>query len=420
MKPSTVASRPRGTEDVLPEAAVSWRRVERIAADLAARYGFGEIRTPSFEHRELIHHVGESTDVVQKETYDFTDRGGRALTLRPEGTAPVVRACLEGGLFARGFPVKVYYVTLSAFRYERPQAGRLREHHQFGCEVFGAPGPAADAELMALLAAFLAEAGIREASARLNSIGCPVCRPAYREALVGYYASRAETLCGDCRRRLEQNPLRLLDCKVDREAALGAPHALDHLCADCGAHLAELRALLEAAGVPYSIDHLLVRGFDYYTRTVFEFVHGGIGAQAALGGGGRYDGLVESLGGPPTPAAGFALGLERLLLALEQEGAVAEPDAPCQLFVAGPAARALPLALEARRAGLRADFDPLGRSLKAQFRHADRLGARFVAVLEADGGPAATLRDMEAKTQREIARAALVGAVRAALASRGG
>ncbi len=405
---------------MLPEAAPSWRRVERIAHGLAARYGFGEIRTPSFEYSELIHHVGESTDVVQKETYDLADRGGRALTLRPEGTAPVVRACLEGGLFARGFPVKVYYVTLSAFRYERPEAGRLREHHQFGCEVFGVPGPAADAELMALMAAFLAEAGIREASARLNSIGCPVCRPAYREALVGYYASRADALCGDCRRRLEQNPLRLLDCKVDRDAALGAPHALDHLCADCSAHLAELRALLEAAGVPYSIDHLLVRGFDYYTRTVFEFVHGGIGAQAALGGGGRYDGLVEALGGPPTPAAGFALGLERLLLALEQEGAVAEPDAPCQLFVAGPAARALPLALEARRAGLRADFDPLGRSLKAQFRHADRLGARFVAVPEAGGGPAVTLRDMEAKTQQEVVHDALVSAVRGALAARGG
>lgn len=414
MKQNAVASRPRGTEDVLPEAAGAWRRIEGIARDLAAQYGFGEVRTPSFEHTELIHHVGESTDVVQRETYDFSDRGARGLTLRPEGTAPVVRAALEGGLFARGLPVKVYYLTMSAFRYERPEAGRLREHHQFGAEIFGAPGPAADAELMALMAAFLAEAGIRDASAHLNSIGCPVCRPAYREALVAYYSARTATLCADCQRRLAQNPLRLLDCKPDREAALGAPHAADHLCAACRDHLDGLCALLQVAGVPFEIDHLLVRGFDYYTRTVFEFVHGGIGSQAALGGGGRYDGLVEALGGPATPAAGFGLGMERLLLALRQEGRAADPDAPCELFVAGPTAAALRLTMAARRAGLRADFDPLGRSLKAQFRYADRLGARIVAVLpEADHG-AVTLRDMVAKTQRDVAADRVVDELRQA------
>ena len=396
---------------MLPADAPGWQRLEGLARELAGRYGFGEIRTPSFEHTELIHRVGESTDVVQKETYDFIDRGGRSLTLRPEGTAPVVRACLQGGLFGGGLPVKVFYVTMPAFRYERPEAGRLRQHHQFGCECFGAAGPVADAELMLLMADYLRAAGIRSAVAHVNTIGCPVCRPAYRAALQAYYRDLLPTLCADCNRRFAQNPLRLLDCKVDRAAALGAPHAADHLCPDCAAHFAGLRHLLEAAGLEYELDHLLVRGFDYYTRTVFELVHAGIGSQAALGGGGRYDGLVESLGGAPLPAAGFGLGMERLLAALAQEGHAAPPAAGCDLFVAGEdTTGAFSLCTEARQAGLSAEMDPLGRSLKAQFRHADRLGARHVAILQGPDAPV-VLRNMQTRGQRDVPRAGVVAAV---------
>ena len=406
--------RPRGTEDMLPADAPRWQRLERIARELATRYGFGEIRTPSFEHTELIHRVGESTDVVQKETYDFPDRGGRSLTLRPEGTAPVVRACLQGRLFGGALPVKVFYVTMPAFRYERPEAGRLRQHHQFGCECFGAAGPVADAELMLLLGDYLRQAGIGRAVAHLNSIGCPACRPAYRQALQDYYRPLLPALCADCQRRFTQNPLRLLDCKIDRSAALGAPHAADHLCAACAEHFTALRALLDGAGLPYALDHLLVRGFDYYTRTVFEFVHDGTGGEVTLGGGGRYDGLVESLGGPSLPAAGFGLGMERLLVALAQEGREPAAAAACDLFVAGEDPLAVfALCTEARHAGLAAELDPLGRSLKAQFRHADRLGARQVAVVGAEGHPV-VLRDMRAGTQRDVVRDALVAAAAAA------
>ena len=403
--------RPRGTEDILPADAHRWRHLEGIARDQAGRYGFGEIRTPAFEYTELIHRVGVSTDVVQKETYDFADRGGRSLTLRPEGTAPVVRACLQAGLFGGSLPVKVAYVSMAAFRYERPEAGRLRQHHQFGCECFGVPGPTADAELMLLLADFLAAAGIRSAVAHCNTIGCAECRPSYRQALQAYYRDLLPTLCADCRRRFEQNPLRLLDCKIDREAALGAPRATDHLCAACGEHFQGLRALLAAGGLTYEVDHLLVRGFDYYTRTVFEFVHAGIGSQAALGGGGRYDGLVESLGGAPLPAAGFGVGMERLLGALALEGRGDGPAEGCDLFVTGEdTAAVFALCAEARRAGVTAEFDGLGRSLRAQFRHADRLGARLVAILQGGDRPVA-LRDMRTRQQRDIPRPAIVAAV---------
>ena len=414
-----VTTRPRGTLDVLPDEAGRWQRVERLARAWAGRYGFGEIRTPTFEHTELIHRLGASTDVVQKETYDFTDRGGRQLTLRPEGTAPAVRALLQAGAFAKALPVKVFYVTLSAFRYERPQAGRLREHHQFGGEVFGAEGPEADAELMALMYDFLSAAGIRGAVAHLNSIGCEVCRPRYREALQAYYRPRLAELCADCQRRFDQNPLRLLDCKIDRAAAEGAPHAADHLCVGCAEHFAGLRALLDRAGVPVEPDHLLVRGFDYYTRTVFEFVHGGLGAQSALGGGGRYDGLVAALGGPRVPAAGFGLGMERLLLALEREGGSGTDTPLCDLFVAGEDRGAVfALCVRARREGLVAEFDPLGRSLKAQFRHADRLGARHVAVVPGDGATV-TLRDMASHEQRDLPAREVLEAVRRAGATTG-
>ncbi len=411
MAAAVMVGRPRGTEDVLPAQSGRWQRAERIAREFAGRWGFGEIRTPTFEHTELIHRVGESTDVVQKETYDFADRGGRQLSLRPEGTAAVVRACLQGGLVAQGLPVKVYYLSMSAFRYERPEAGRLREHHQFGCETLGAPGPAADAELVSLLGDYLAAVGIHAAVAHVNSIGCQECRPRYREALRAYYGAHLAELCADCRRRLDQNPLRLLDCRVDRALALQAPRAVDFLCADCAAHHASLGRLLDAAGLAWEQDHLLVRGFDYYTRTVFEFVHGGLGAQSGLGGGGRYDRLVAELGGPDIPAAGFGLGLERLLLALEKEGQTGGDAPACSVLVAGDdVEQAFAMATALRRSGLQADFDPLGRSLKAQLRHASRLGARFVAIL---GAPdeAVVLRDMALRQQRPVQRDGLAAAV---------
>jgi len=406
-------TRARGTEDVLPAAAGRWTRLERIARELAARHGFGEVRTPIFEHTELVHRVGASTDVVQKETYDFSDRGGRSLTLRPEGTAPVVRACLQGRLLDQGLPVKLCYVTLAAFRYERPEAGRLRQHHQFGCETFGAPGPVADAELAVLLGEFLEAAGIRGAVAHVNSIGCAACRPGYREALRDYYRPRLSGLCGDCQRRFEQNPLRLLDCRVDRDAALGAPHAVDHLDPDCAAHHAALLRLLGAAGVPARQDHLLVRGFDYYTRTVFEFVQGGESEGAvSLGGGGRYDDLVAELGGPRMPAAGFGVGMERLLLALDRQGEASADARSCDVLVAGEPEAAFALCATLRRGGLAAEFDPLGRSLKAQLRYADRLQARFVAILGPGG---VTLRDMAQHAQREVAAEAVAAEVAAVI-----
>ncbi len=374
-------ARPRGTEDVFPEAAARWRALEAVCHGLARRYGYGELRTPTFEHSEVFHRfLGDATDVVQKETYDFKDRGERELTLRPEGTAGAVRAFLQAGLQGGALPRKLCYVTLSAFRYERPQAGRLREHHQFGCEAFGSADPTTDAELIALVADLLRELGVRDFAVRLNSIGDPACRPAYLEALRDYYRPLLPGLCHDCQVRFDHNPLRLLDCKKDREAVAGAPRPADHLCADCAAHFATLRGYLDDIGIDHTIDHTLVRGFDYYTRTVFEFVSGELGAQNSILGGGRYDGLVESMGGPPVPAAGFAVGMERLLTVAST---LAAPDPALDVYVASDDRREALAACQAlRRAGLAADMDPLSRSLRAQMRAADRSGAR-VAVIRA-------------------------------------
>jgi histidyl-tRNA synthetase len=410
--------RPRGTEDVLPAEAARWQALEAVCRALARRYGFGELRTPTFEHSEVFHrHLGDATDVVQKETYDFTDRGGRALTLRPEGTAGAVRAFLQAGLHGGPLPCKLYYVTLSAFRYERPQAGRLREHHQFGCEVFGSGEPATDAELIALVADLLTELGVRDFTVRLNSIGDAACRPVYLQALRAYYEPLLPGLCADCQARFQRNPLRLLDCKRDREAVAGAPRSVDHLCADCARHFAALRAHLDDLGIPHVVDHALVRGFDYYTRTVFEFVHGSLGAQNSVLGGGRYDGLVAAMGGPALPAAGFAVGMERLLAVAAGFG---PPPPGLDVFVvAGDARPALRLCQALRRAGLAADMDPLGRSLRAQMRAADRAGATWVAILgerELAAGQVALRRLRgDDRSQREVPLAALLAAPRQTL-----
>lgn len=401
--------RPRGVDDLLPDAAGAWQRLDVVARAVCRRFGFHEIRTPIFEHTDLfLRGVGEDTDIVAKEMYTFVDRAGRSLTLRPEGTAGAVRAYIEGGLQAAPQPVKLFYSSAPMFRYDRPAVGRYRQFHQTGVEVFGAASPAADAEVIALAHTLFAEAGLPRAEVRLNSVGCPTCRPTYRERLLAYYRPHLGNLCADCRVRYERNPLRLLDCKVPSCASLaaGAPAVSEALCAGCAAHFAALRELLSAADVPFATDPGIVRGLDYYTRTVFEVVSGDGGA---LCGGGRYDGLVETLGGPAVAAVGFALGIERLLDALVRaRGRAADGDGP-DVFVVGTGDGALPDALRVasglRAAGLSAEFDLAGRGIRAQMRHADRIDARFVAVLgeeEAARGVVA-VREMRTGAQEDVA-----------------
>lgn len=409
--------RPRGTQDIGPDEVRRWQWVESAARETARHFGFHEARTPTFEEAALFERgVGDTTDVVQKEMYRFRDRGDRLMSLRPESTAGIVRAFVENHWEAPGLPVKLYYIQ-SHFRYERPQQGRYREHHQFGVEVFGAPGAQADAEVILLAVRFLERLGAGQLRVLLNSIGCEVCRPAYRAALVAYYAPRVDTLCPDCQRRLEHNPLRLLDCKVPADQALksGAPRSREYLCATCTEHEGTLTAHLTALGVPWQVDATLVRGLDYYTRTVFE-VHGQEGF--AIVGGGRYDRLMAELGGPSTPGVGFGLGIERLLHYLESAGLSPPVDPSPRVFVAARDEQARRMAWvvadRLRQAGIAAEWDLLDRSLKAQFRIADRAGASHVVIL----GPAelstdsASVRDLRTSQQVIVPMDALVGAIR--------
>ncbi|MHB0869996.1 MAG: histidine--tRNA ligase, partial [Chloroflexota bacterium] len=318
---------PRGTQDVLPEDEKYWRYVEDTATRLAGQFGYGLIRTPTFEDTSLfVRGVGESTDIVTKEMYSFEDKGGESLTLRPEGTAPVLRAYLEHGMASRPQPVKMYYL-MSMYRYDRPQAGRFREFHQFGAEAVGDGAPQVDAEVILLVWRFFESLGLRDLTLQLNSIGCPHCRPAYLETLVRHFTAHQMKLCHDCQRRLELNPLRLLDCKNEQcqPAILSAPASAGHLCDECQDHFAELRQILDAFNLPVILNPRLVRGLDYYTKTVFEVWPAAVGAQSALGGGGRYDGLMEQLGGKPTPGIGFATGIERIILKLKEQG-IPVPD----------------------------------------------------------------------------------------------
>ncbi len=320
----------KGTMDILPEEAVTFRHLENIMREEAANYGFGEIRTPTFEWTELfVRGVGDTTDVVQKEMYTFADRDEeRSITLRPEGTAGVVRALIENGKHADTMPQKFYYLV-NCFRHEKPQAGRSREFFQFGTEMFGASDPASDATVIALAASVLRRIGLRSIRLHINSIGCASCRPAYREALVRHFSAHREELCDTCRDRLERNPLRLLDCKspICSAIAAKAPRTVDHLCPDCRTHFDTLTKTLDRMGIEYVIDPAIVRGLDYYTRTVFEFIAEGIGAQSTVCGGGRYDGLVSSLGGPELPGIGFGMGITRVILAMQAEG-ILPPAAP--------------------------------------------------------------------------------------------
>lgn len=407
---------PRGTRDILPAETQKWQYVESVFRDMCALYGFEEIRTPTFEHTELfVRNLGETTDVVSKEMYNFETKGGRKLTLRPEGTAPTVRAYVTHNLGAV-LPVnKVYYIA-RIFRFERPQAGRYREHTQLGVEVFGSIDPALDAEVISFAAGFFCEVGIDQFELKLNTIGCPKCRPEHRKALMDFVESRLGDLCETCKDRYERNPLRMLDCKEERcQAALtDAPVMIDYVCEECRDHFAKVRAYLTEMAIPFVLDNKLVRGFDYYTKTAFEFVSGELGAQNAIGGGGRYDNLVEEIGGAPTPAIGFGLGLDRLLLTLDAMQVQLPLQPRNAVFVAGLGEAGHEAAVKTvcglRRNGVAADMDYTGRSLKAQMKVANKLGARFVVIIGDDeiAGDTVTLRDMSSSEQKSLPTSELV------------
>ena len=402
---------PKGTKDVLPADSYRWQYIEGAARKIAARYALKEVRTPTFEHTELFNRgVGDTTDIVNKEMYTFLDKGGRSVTLKPEGTAGVARTFIENGMAGGVLPAKMYYLT-PAFRYERPQAGRLREFHQFGVEFFGASAPEADAELILLVDSFLRELGISSLSLRLNSIGCKHCRPKYNEALRDYFRPHLSELCETCRSRFEKNPLRMLDCKEEgcRQIAAGAPRILDYLCDDCASHFESLKAMLTENGVSYEIDPNIVRGLDYYSKTVFEFVSTAIGAQGTVCGGGRYDTLIENLGGSPTPAVGFAVGIERLILLMQNTGVPFGEEPTVTVYLAGmdePSRKqAFAIAQELRRNGVSAEIDLMGRSIKAQFKYAGKTGAKYVAVIgsnELENG-VMSVKNMSTSTSETVA-----------------
>ena len=379
----------KGTQDVLPPYGDALRILENTLLELARNRGYSEIRTPVFEATELFSRgVGGTSDIVQKEMYTFMDKGGRSLTLRPEGTAGVVRALLERGLFNEAMPQKLSYI-ISCYRYEKPQAGRYREFRQFGAECFGASSPAADGELIALVSAIFAALAL-PIRLEINSIGCPKCRPDYHRALKEYFVKHAENLCRTCQERLERNPLRILDCKspICGGVAQNAPKGLDYLCKECEVHFSGLQDFLQALSIEYTVNPRIVRGLDYYTKTVFEFITDAIGAQGTVCGGGRYDGLVEELGGGSLPAIGFAMGLERLELLLQASGKKPPIPAPCTLYIVpmGDAATkyAASLCEKLRSSGVHAQFDLMVRSVKAQMKYAGKIGAAYTAVLGGD------------------------------------
>lgn len=402
---------PKGTKDVLPQESYKWQYVEQLARRITALAGYREIRTPVFEHTELfLRGVGDTTDIVQKEMYTFTDKGNRSVTLKPEGTAGAVRAFLEGGMPSNPQPTKMYYLSIPVFRYEKPQSGRLREHHQFGVEVFGAQDASVDAEVINLALTLLDEAGLKQLRLNINSIGCDKCRPQYNELLKEYLRGNADSMCDSCKERMERNPLRALDCKEESCKAIvkDAPLMIDHLCGECSAHFEELQKYLDALGIAYSVNPFIVRGLDYYTKTVFEIISDSIGAQGTVCGGGRYDKLLKQVGGPDMPGIGFGMGIERLLLVMENEGIEIEKPALTDVFLCthGEAARlrAAVLVNGLRRAGIKADMDHCARSIKAQFKYADKIGAKFVAVIGEDEmkDGTAVLKTMETGEERVV------------------
>lgn len=400
----------KGTKDVLPKDVHKNQYIEATALDIASKFGYKEIRTPVFEHTELFQRgVGDTTDVVQKEMYTFDDKGGRSITLRPEVTAGAVRSYLENGLCNEALPQKVCYLT-SCYRYEKPQAGRLREFHQFGVECFGSASPLADAEIIALAKSLFDTLGVKDLSLEINSIGCPTCRAEYRKALKEYFSSRKDELCDTCKSRLDRNPMRILDCKspICHEIAEGAPVVIDYLCDECKEHFENVQKYLKAQNIEYTINPQIVRGLDYYTKTVFEFVSNSIGAQGTVCGGGRYDGLVEELGGQHTPSLGFAMGIERLMLLMEAQGCeFPEAEKPDLFIVAlGEKAtlKAVEIAKDMREEGFSALLDLNQRSVRAQMKYADKLGAKFNVVIGDNEVEAKTakLKNMQTGEETEI------------------
>ena len=400
----------KGTKDVLPKDVHKNQYIEATALDIASKFGYKEIRTPVFEHTELFQRgVGDTTDVVQKEMYTFDDKGGRSITLRPEGTAGAVRSFLENGLCNEALPQKVCYLT-SCYRYEKPQAGRLREFHQFGVECFGTASPLADAEIIALAKSIFDTLGVRDLSLEINSIGCPKCRAEYHKALKEYSASRKDELCDTCKGRLDRNPMRILDCKspICHEIAQGAPVVIDYLCDECKEHFEKVQKYLDAQNIEYKINPQIVRGLDYYTKTVFEFVSNSIGAQGTVCGGGRYDGLVEELGGQHTASLGFAMGLERLMLLMEAQGCEFPQAEKPDLFIVAlgekATLKALEIAKDMREEGFSALLDLNQRSVRAQMKYADKLGAKFNVVIGDNEveNKIAKLKNMQTGEETEI------------------
>lgn len=400
----------KGTEDVLPKDSYRWQFVEDVMRKASAAYGFKEIRTPVFEHTELFARgVGQTTDVVQKEMYTFDTKGGESVTLRPEGTAGAARAVLEHGLVNDSLPIKASYFV-SCYRYEKPQAGRLREFHQFGLECYGTQSPVADAELICAAQSIFDRLGIKQLRLEINSIGCPTCRAEYHKALKEYFYGYKDELCETCNSRLEKNPMRILDCKspVCSKIAQGAPKITDYLCDECKEHFASVQKYLDAAGVEYTVNPTIVRGLDYYTKTVFEFVTDFIGAQGTVCGGGRYDGLIEELGGKHLPSLGFAIGIERLLMLMDKQGIEIPKPSTCDLYVAvmgeGASLKSFEIIKAVRSCGLIAETDVVGRGLRAQMKYADKIGAKFSMVLgdnEIEQGKA-VIKNMSSGEQTEI------------------
>lgn len=402
---------PKGTKDILPIESYKWQYIESQIAKVCTNFGYKEIRTPVFEHTELFQRgVGDTTDIVQKEMYTFLDKGNRSISLRPEGTAGVVRSYIENGMSSLPQPVKLYY-NISAYRYEKMAKGRYREFHQFGVEAFGSKGPSIDVEIISLISLFFESLGLKDVGLNINSIGCPVCRKAYNEKLMNYFRPSLDKLCGLCNNRFERNPLRIIDCKEEKCKSItsGAPAILDNLCEGCNEHFEGLKKGLDNLGIAYNIDKNIVRGLDYYTKTVFEFISENVGTQGTICGGGRYDGLVEACGGPSTPAIGFGLGIERLLMEMESQGVSIPPQQEVEIYIAtiGEIADtyAGKLVYELRKRQIPAEKDLLQKSLKAQMKYADKLGAKYTIVLGDDEikNKKATLKNMKNGEQVEVA-----------------
>ncbi|MCR5060665.1 MAG: histidine--tRNA ligase [Saccharofermentans sp.] len=400
----------KGTRDILPAEIYKWHKAERVFADVCHDFGYEEIRIPTFEQTDLFQRgVGDTTDVVTKEMYTFNDKGGRSITLRPEGTAGVVRSYIENGMASLPSPVRMFY-SITAFRYEKMQKGRMREFHQFGLEAFGSEGPAIDAEIISVVDVFFKKIGLKNIKLCINSIGCPACRNKYNEMLKDYFRPHVSTMCEDCRARIEKNPLRMIDCKIDggKEVVQNAPRLIDYLCEDCKAHFETLKNKLDAVGIKYEIDPNIVRGLDYYTRTVFEFVSENVGTQGTICGGGRYDGLVENCGGAPTPGIGFAMGVERLLLEAEAQGIEFEKNDSVKIYLAGMSDAAnekiAKICYELRINGIGCETDLMNRSFKAQMKYAGKSGIPYLAVIGDDelASGKVNIKKMDDGSQTEV------------------